>query len=88
MQIPYRRTKDGVSIRVKVRPRSSRKGIEGVSGDIVNISLTSPPVEGAANEQLIEVLSEELGVKKSAIQILRGASSRYKVIAIKGAERV
>jgi uncharacterized protein (TIGR00251 family) len=88
MQIPYRKTKDGVTIQVKVQPRSSRRGIEGVDGDIVNVYLTSPPVGGAANEQLIEVLSEALGVKKSALHILRGTSSRYKVIVIRGVEKV
>ena len=84
MEIPFRRTKDGISIQVKVQPRSSRRGIEGVAGDTVKVALTSPPADGAANEQLIEVLAEELGVRKSAIQIIRGATSRLKVVGIRG----
>ena len=88
MQIPYRKTKDGVAIQVKVHPRSSRRGIEGVEGGIVKVYLVSPPTEGAANKELIEVLSDALGVKKSSIQILRGTSSRHKLIAIKGVEKV
>ena len=88
MQIPFKKTKDGISIQVKVQPRSSRKGIEGVTGDTVKVYLTSPPAEGAANEQLIEVLSERLGVKKSAIHIIKGLSSRHKLIGIKGVEKI
>jgi len=88
MQIPFKKTKNGISIQVKVQPRSSRKGIEGVAGDTVKVYLTSPPAEGAANEQLIEVLSEGLGVKKSAIHIIKGLSSRHKLIEIKGVEKI
>ncbi|HXX58180.1 MAG TPA: DUF167 domain-containing protein [Thermodesulfovibrionales bacterium] len=71
-------------VQVKVQPRSSRRGIECASGDILKVNLTAPPADGAANEQLIEVLSEELKVRKSSIRILRGASSRYKTVEIKG----
>ncbi len=88
MQIPFKRTKEGIAIQVKVQPRSSRKGIEGISGDTVKVYLTSPPAEGAANEQLIEVLSEGLGVKKSAVRIVKGLSSRHKIIVIKGVDRI
>lgn len=88
MQIPYRKTRDGVAIHVKVYPRSSRRGIEGVEDGILKVYLTCPPAKGAANGELIEVLSDALGVKKSSIQILRGTSSRRKVITIKGVEKI
>lgn len=88
MQIPFKKTKDGIVINVKVQPRSSRKGIDGVEGDVLKVRLNSPPVDGAANEQLIEVLSEELGVRKSSISIVRGLSSRHKAVEIKGVDKV
>ncbi|MGD1075684.1 MAG: DUF167 domain-containing protein [Thermodesulfovibrionales bacterium] len=88
MQLPFRKTKNGVSIQVKVRPRSSRKGIGGVIGDTVMVNLTAPPVEGAANEQLLEILAEGLGTKKSCLRILKGLSSRHKVIEIQGVEKL
>lgn len=84
MEIPFKKTKDSITINVRVQPRSSRKGISGVSGETLKVRLTSPPVDNAANEQLIELLSEELGVKKSAISIIRGQSSRDKVVEIRG----
>jgi uncharacterized protein (TIGR00251 family) len=88
MKIPFRRTKNGIEIRVKVQPRSSRKGIGGITGDVLKVYLTSPPVDGAANEQLVEVLSEELGVRKSAVHIVKGLSSREKVVEVRGVEEI
>jgi len=84
MQIPFKKAKGGITINVKVEPRSSKKGITGVVGDTLKVRLTSPPVGGAANEQLIEVLSEELGIKKSSIRIEKGRASRQKVVRIDG----
>jgi uncharacterized protein (TIGR00251 family) len=84
MDIPFQKSKKGVTLKIKVEPRSSRKGISGVVGDAIKIKLNAPPVGGAANEELIEVLSEELGIKKSSIKILRGMSSRNKVVEIEG----
>lgn len=88
MQIPFKKSKDGVVIMVRVQPRSSKRGLDGVAGDVLKVKLTSPPVDGAANEQLIEVLSEALGIKKSAFHIIRGASSRHKAIGIKGVDGI
>lgn len=82
MGLPHTKVKDGIIIQVKVIPRSSKKEIAGVEGNTVKIKLTAPPVEGAANEQLIELLSEILNIKKSSIIILKGESSRYKTVKI------
>jgi uncharacterized protein (TIGR00251 family) len=84
-EIPFKRTKNGITIEVKVEPRSSQKGIAGVmENNVLKVKLTSPPVEGAANEQLIELLAEELKVKKSQIKVIRGQSSKRKVVEISG----
>jgi len=85
MKIPYKKTKDGITLTVKVQPRSSRKGL-AVVGDVLKVNLTAPPADGAANEQLIELLSKELGVRKSAIRIVKGASSRNKLIVVQGVD--
>lgn len=70
-------------IKVRVTPRSSKLAIESVEGGIVKIRLTSPPVEGEANKQLIELLSDELNVRKSSISIGRGPASRIKTVVVK-----
>ena len=88
MQIPFRKTKEGIAIEVKVEPRSSRKGIAGVMDNVLKVKLTAPPVGGEANEQLIEVISDATGVRKSAIRIIRGHSSKKKVVEIRGVEEI
>lgn len=59
-------------------------------GDAVKLAITAPPVDGKANQAVIEFLAELLGVAKSSITIISGESGRNKVIAIRGmaAERV
>ncbi len=86
MEIPYKKTKDGITIEVKVEPRSSKKGISGIMGNVVKVKLTAAPVDGAANEQLIEVIADATGLRKSAIRIIRGSSAKRKIIEIKGVE--
>ncbi|MFZ3138120.1 MAG: DUF167 domain-containing protein [Thermodesulfovibrionales bacterium] len=86
--MPFQRSKKGVTLKIKVEPRSSRKGISGVVGDAIKIKVNAPPVGGAANEELIEVLSEEFGIKKTSIRILRGISSRNKVVEIEGVDSI
>lgn len=84
MDFPYVRVKDGIVIDVKVDPRSSKKEIAGVTGGHLKVRLTAPPVGGAANEQLIEVLSDHFGIRKSDVIILRGEKSRYKRVKLAG----
>ncbi len=89
MNIPYKKTKEGVLISVKVEPRSSAKGFAGVlDGTMIKIKLTAPPSDGAANRQLIELISEATGIRKSRIEIIKGLSSKKKIIAIKGVDRL
>jgi uncharacterized protein (TIGR00251 family) len=73
-----------VSLLVRVQPRSSRKGVDGVVEGSLRVRRTAPPAEGAANAQLVEVLSKEFGIKKSAIKIVRGHASRDKLVEVEG----
>lgn len=89
MNIPYKKTKKGITIEVKVEPRSSRRQITGIMDDtILKVKLTAPPVDGSANEQLIALIAEVTGVKKSQIQIVRGLSSKRKLVEITGVEKI
>ena len=89
MNIPYKKTKNGITIEIKVEPRSSQKGIAGVmDNNVLKVKLTSPPVQGAANEQLIEVIAKELKVKRSQVKVIRGLSSKRKVVEISGVEEI
>ena len=84
MDLPYSKAKDGIIIEVKVDPRSSRNEIVGVVDKTVRIKLTAPPVEGAANEQLIKLLAERFDIRKSDVIIMKGESSRHKLVKQKG----
>jgi uncharacterized protein (TIGR00251 family) len=69
---------------VRVQPRASRTEVVGAHGDAIKIRLVSPPVDGAANEELIAFLSKKLGVSKSAVRIVKGDQGRDKLVEIDG----
>ncbi len=70
-------------IKIRVLPRSSKNEIVGEMADgTFKIKLKAPPVEGRANEALIELLSEEYAVPKSGIKIIKGLTSKNKIIRI------
>ncbi len=75
---------DGAAFPVHVVPRSRRNEICGQHGEAIKIRLTAPPVEGAANEALVELLSRRLGVPKSRIEIVSGAASHNKIVCVSG----
>jgi len=71
-------------INVRVIPRSSRNSIEWDEGS-VRVRLTAPPpMDGAANAALIELLSKQLDLPKRDIEIVRGTTGRQKVIEVTG----
>jgi uncharacterized protein (TIGR00251 family) len=78
------KTKNDLILKIKVAPRSSRAGIVGQYGDALKVKLTSPPVEGKANKELIEMLAKEFGVPKKNIEIISGQSSRNKIVRLYG----
>ena len=76
------RTATGVRIRLHVQPRASRSELAGRHGDAIKVRLTAPPVDGAANEALLQFLAVRLQVPRSALSLVAGASGRSKVVAI------
>ncbi|GAA3665594.1 hypothetical protein GCM10022237_27070 [Nocardioides ginsengisoli] len=75
---------------VRVQPGASRTGPAGptgVAGDELKIRLASPPVDGRANDELVRWLAKELGVPRSAVTLLRGQTSRSKVLRVETLQR-
>lgn len=73
----------GIALAIRVTPRAKRNEIVDVlADDTVKIRLTAPPVEGKANKALVEFLSEVMGVPKSRIEIVAGATGRDKLVSI------
>ena len=68
-------------LNVRVIPRSSKNALEWEQ-DALKVRLTAPPVDGAANEALIALLAERLGLPKRNISIVHGATGRQKVVEI------
>lgn len=79
-----RATSEGVLLAVRVVPRAARAGLAGTRDDALLVRLNAPPVEGAANSELIEVLSDVLGVPRRAVSITAGERSRRKTVLIRG----
>ena len=79
-------TPGGVILTVRVIPRAGRPGLAGTRGNALLIRLHAPPVEGAANAELIDLLAELLDVPKRSIAIVSGGErSRLKRIRVLGA---
>jgi len=74
----------GVSFAVKVHPRAKKDAITGEFGDALKVSLTTPPVEGRANDACIEFFAKLLKVPRSSVTIASGQTSRNKVIRVAG----
>jgi uncharacterized protein len=74
----------GCTLAVKVIPNAPRNEVAGWLGDALKVKVHAPPVEGRANEALCEFLADTLGVPRRAVSVLRGDTSRQKVVRIDG----
>ena len=79
-----RATPGGIVIDVRVIPRAGRSGIAGTRDGALLVRLNAPPVEGAANAELVEVLADALGVRKRDITIVAGTTARQKRVRVVG----
>lgn len=73
-----------VSLRVRVVPRASRTALTRDATGGLRAHLTAPPVDGAANRALIELLAAKLQFAKRSLAIVRGERARTKVVAVRG----
>jgi hypothetical protein len=80
----FRDTPQGATFSVKVHPRANKNAITGEVGDALKLSLTAPPVEGAANDACVRFLAKLLDLPRSSVTIAAGESSRQKLIRVAG----
>jgi len=71
-------------LRVRVTPAAGRDGLLGWQGDLLRLSVTAPAERGRANEAALRLLADALGLPRQRLRIVRGHTSRQKVIAIEG----
>ncbi len=73
-----------LTISLQVQPRARKTEIVGVHGETLKVKVAAPPVDGAANEELIRFFAKFLDVSKSAVSLKQGTTGRKKVIEIVG----
>jgi uncharacterized protein len=77
--------KDGeLRFEVHAKPRAKRTSIGADTSGALEVALAAPPVDGAANEELVHVLAKALGVPRRAVRVVRGEGSRHKLVAVSG----
>jgi uncharacterized protein len=76
----------GVRLAIRCVPRGGVDRIEGVVEGSLRVRVAAPAVDGAANDALLRLLADELGVARGAIRLIAGETGRNKVVAIEGIE--
>lgn len=76
-----------ITFAVRVVVRAARSGVAGEHDGALRVRIAAPPVEGAANEELVRFLSRSLGVSTSAVAITGGHASKNKRVRVCGADR-
>lgn len=79
-----REVEGGLLLALKVQPRASRNELAGPIGEELKLKVTAPPVDSAANEAVVEFLAERLGLPKRSVSLIRGQTSRHKVVRLEG----
>ncbi len=74
-------------ITVRIVPRASRDVVVGLRSGAVLVRVTAAPVDGAANEALIRVLSRRLHLPKGALRIVTGRTSKVKTVEVAGVDQ-
>ncbi|MDD4876493.1 MAG: DUF167 domain-containing protein [Dehalococcoidales bacterium] len=75
-------SKNETKLSLRVHPNASKNGIKDFTDEILGINVAAPPAKGKANKELIAYLSKLLGTPKSNINIIKGHTSRNKVVVI------
>lgn len=71
-------------VNVRVAPRSSRPGLDGIAGDALKVRVKSAPVDGKANKELLETVAEAFGLAKSRVSFVSGETSKNKKLLLAG----
>jgi uncharacterized protein (TIGR00251 family) len=86
--IQYSERDRGLTFAVRIVPRASRSEIAGEYNGALRVRIAAPPVEGAANRELIRLLAKIFKLPQEAVDIVSGAGSKSKVVRIQGADAV
>ena len=82
----FKENKNTLTLTIRVVPRSSKSEIIGIYNDSLKIKLKAPPVDNAANDELIRFLREKLNIRKSNIEIKSGHKQNKKIVSVSGCD--
>jgi uncharacterized protein (TIGR00251 family) len=85
--VAIKESASGVTFAVKVHPRARKNAITGVVGDALKLAITAPPVDGKANQAVVEFFAELFAIPRSSVTIASGETSRNKIVRISGPSR-
>jgi len=74
----------GVRIEIHAKPRARKTHVVGVHGEALSLAVAAPPVDGAANDEIVRFLAELCGIPKGRVTLVRGASARMKLFELEG----
>jgi uncharacterized protein (TIGR00251 family) len=82
--LTLRAVEGGVELRLRVAPGARVERIAGVHGGALNVAVQAPPEKGRANDRVVELLAEALGLAPRALVVVAGATAKDKVVRIQG----
>jgi uncharacterized protein (TIGR00251 family) len=85
--VPVKEVVGGVTFAVKVHPRARKNAITGTVGDALKLALTARPVDGKANQAVIDFFADLFAIPRSSVTIASGETSRNKIVRISGLSR-
>jgi len=74
----------GIRLAVHVQPRAARTEVVGLYGGALKVRVASPPVDGAANQEVVRFLAQRLGIPRSRVELISGAGARRKSLLLRG----
>lgn len=75
-----------ITLTLHIQPGAKRSEVAGLHGDALKIRLSSPPVEGRANEALLRFIADSFNVPLRQVELLRGTQSRHKMVKVTGSK--
>ena len=82
----FSKTATGYIVAVHAQPGAKRSEISGLHGERLKVRIAAPPLEGRANEALIDFLAQRLGLSRSKLRVLKGLQGRTKLVEIADTE--
>jgi uncharacterized protein (TIGR00251 family) len=75
---------EGATLALRVQPKAKRNAVLGEQAGALTVSVTAPPEDGRANDAVLALLREELGLQRSQLVLLSGQTNRNKVVLVRG----